>query len=102
MTKQQAKKYCLIVWNYRRKTGCLNDKLSKWLQKKHPIILTFKWKCAYCEKYSNDFCKSCPLKKVWGLNCHASSSAYHEWDTTKNVKIRKEYARIIYNDIKRS
>jgi len=99
MTKKQAKEYCLIKWDYARKTGCDSDVLDEWLLANNREIWSYKSSCGYCEMYK---CSNCPLSELWGEGCCSLGSPYYKWEHVILLEDRKKYAEQIYQDIKRS
>jgi hypothetical protein len=109
MTKQQAKKLCLIKWRYVVDTGCDYYDLSKWLYSNHPNIRNLNDSCAYCTKYKDmsdkttqeNCCEKCPLKKE-NKSCFDNSSFFRKWDKAINKTTKKKYAKLLYEAIERS
>lgn len=104
MNKQQAKKLCLIKWQYAKDSGCDFWDLKDWLDDNHRKVFMFRSECAYCEKYM-DFgsheCRRCPLQKN-GQNCFYGESFYQKWSDAKTKVTRKKYASLLYDAIERS
>jgi len=103
MTKNEAKKLCILKWEY----IVNNDGSDVGLIYKHPELDNFSNNCAYCDKYIDtrsitiEYCFKCPIRiknRNNSISCFNLNHPHNIWDNNET----KENAQAVLDMIIKS
>ena len=108
LSRKKAIKLCIELWTWLAKTGKKKVEWPEWEKYKaynKPIDSHTTYDCWFCEygyqrNTMSDRCKSCPYNRKYG-HCFNPESYYDLWEEAKTPLIRKKYAKLFLEQIKK-